>query len=62
MSALLRVAACAREASRRAEKASAARGALSLAIREAAREGHTMREIAQAAGISHQRVAQILGK
>lgn len=39
-----------------------ARVDLLLAIREAHAAGHTLRAIAEAAGISHQRVAQLLKK
>jgi hypothetical protein len=46
---------------RRAAEAEAARRRLRSLMRDAARAGHTQRQIARAAGISRARASQILG-
>lgn len=49
-----------RKVERAAAKAAAAHAALVRAIREAHAEGHSLRSIAEAAGVSHEQVRRLV--
>jgi hypothetical protein len=51
-----------RKVERAAAEAAASREALELAIRQAHQDGSSLRDIAKAAGVSHEQVRRILAR